>query len=297
MRLEWIEDILAVLDTGSFAAAAERRLLTASAFTRRIRAIEDALGAPLFDRSRKPVVLLPHVLAEEAQMRDVARSLRSLRHTLSAEGRLNHRRLTMACQHALTTTVSPGLARQLARDRDLSLRIRSGTRSACQVMLLRGDVDFALVYETAQDADRFDVALFDAHSLGADMFVPVAALRDYPEMVCALEAGDLPLITYPGDIYLGEVLRTQVLPGLPPEMRSHDVTETGLTPAVLQFVRQGLGMGWLPRSIAAEAIASGELSELSESLPSTPLTIRVLRRKGGGSELAEAGWQRLCEQM
>lgn len=297
MRLEWIEDILAVLDTGSFAAAAERRLLTASAFTRRIRAIEGALGAPLFDRSRKPVVLLPHVLAEEAQMRDAVRSLRSLRHALSAEGRLNRRRLTMACQHALTTTVSPGLARQLARDRDLSLRIRSDTRSACQVMLLRGDVDFALVYETAQDTDRFDVALFDAHSLGSDMFVPVAALRDHPEMVTALEAGDLPLITYPGDIYLGEVLRTQVLPGLPPEMRSHDVAETGLTPAVLQFVRQGLGMGWLPRSMAAEAIASGELSELSQSLPSTPLAIRVLRRKGGGSELAEAGWRRLCKQM
>ena len=37
MRLEWIEDILAVLDTGSLARAAEKRLLTQSAFTRRVR--------------------------------------------------------------------------------------------------------------------------------------------------------------------------------------------------------------------------------------------------------------------
>lgn len=72
MRLEWIEDILAVHDTGSLRAAASKRLLTASAFTRRIRVLEEAIGTDIFDRRKKPVVLRPHVLELIPQLRDVA---------------------------------------------------------------------------------------------------------------------------------------------------------------------------------------------------------------------------------
>ncbi|MFU8778000.1 MAG: helix-turn-helix domain-containing protein, partial [Roseovarius sp.] len=50
MRLEWLDDILAVADAGSLARAAEIRHVSQSAFTRRLRAIEDTLGVPLFDR-------------------------------------------------------------------------------------------------------------------------------------------------------------------------------------------------------------------------------------------------------
>ena len=68
MQLDWIDDILAVIDTGSLAAAAERRLLTQPAFTRRVRGIEERIGAALFDRSRKPVAVLPGVLALEPEL-------------------------------------------------------------------------------------------------------------------------------------------------------------------------------------------------------------------------------------
>ena len=69
MRLEWIRDLLAVMEGGSLARAAERRFVTQSAFTRRIRLIEDSLGAELFDRSRKPLEMLASVRALEPEMR------------------------------------------------------------------------------------------------------------------------------------------------------------------------------------------------------------------------------------
>ena len=55
MRLEWLDDILAIASTGSFSGAAERRHLTQSAFSRRIQQIEQHIGVELFDRSQKPV--------------------------------------------------------------------------------------------------------------------------------------------------------------------------------------------------------------------------------------------------
>ena len=43
MRLDWLDDLLAVLEQGSLSRAAESRQLTQPAFSRRIKAIEDYL--------------------------------------------------------------------------------------------------------------------------------------------------------------------------------------------------------------------------------------------------------------
>ena len=83
MQLDWIDDILAVIDAGSLAQAAERRFLTQSAFTRRVRVIEEKIGITLFDRSRKPVAIMPGVQALEPELRDLSVRLR-LKHDLLA---------------------------------------------------------------------------------------------------------------------------------------------------------------------------------------------------------------------
>ena len=57
MKLEWLEDLLAVIDQGSLSKAAVARHLTQPAFSRRVRAIEGYLGCELFDRDRKPLQL------------------------------------------------------------------------------------------------------------------------------------------------------------------------------------------------------------------------------------------------
>ncbi|MBL9048416.1 MAG: LysR family transcriptional regulator, partial [Tabrizicola sp.] len=45
MDLNWLEDFLALAESRSFSRAAEVRGVTQSAFSRRIRALEDWLGA------------------------------------------------------------------------------------------------------------------------------------------------------------------------------------------------------------------------------------------------------------
>jgi DNA-binding transcriptional LysR family regulator len=57
MNLSWLEDFLALAATGHFSRAAEERHMTQPAFSRRIRALEDWLGADLFDRSSQPAQL------------------------------------------------------------------------------------------------------------------------------------------------------------------------------------------------------------------------------------------------
>ena len=57
MELYWLQDFLALVRTGNFSKAATERHVTQSAFSRRIQALEDWVGAALFDRSGHPVEL------------------------------------------------------------------------------------------------------------------------------------------------------------------------------------------------------------------------------------------------
>ncbi|MFN3847397.1 MAG: LysR family transcriptional regulator, partial [Paracoccaceae bacterium] len=136
MRLEWIEDILSVLDAGSLAGAAERRYLTQSAFTRRVRSIEAAVGVTLFDRSRKPVTLMPGVAAMEPELRRVAADLRrigqGLRQTAIPAGHV----LTITCQHAWATSFAARIVGSLSGL--CRVHLRAGNRDDCLMQLVSG---------------------------------------------------------------------------------------------------------------------------------------------------------------
>src|SRR6188472_772108 len=57
MNLSWLEDFLALAASGNFSRAADERHSSQPAFSRRIRALEDWIGAPLVDRSSQPARL------------------------------------------------------------------------------------------------------------------------------------------------------------------------------------------------------------------------------------------------
>src|SRR5690606_37499091 len=50
MQIKWLEDLIALAQTGSLTRAAEQRHVTHPAFGRRIRALEAWAGAPLLER-------------------------------------------------------------------------------------------------------------------------------------------------------------------------------------------------------------------------------------------------------
>ena len=55
MELKWLDDYLALIEAGSFLAAAEKRHLSQPAFSWRTQLFEEWFGVELIDRSRKLV--------------------------------------------------------------------------------------------------------------------------------------------------------------------------------------------------------------------------------------------------
>jgi DNA-binding transcriptional LysR family regulator len=57
MELAWLEDFLEIVATRNFSTAAAARNISQPAFSRRIRSLENWVGADLLDRSTYPVHL------------------------------------------------------------------------------------------------------------------------------------------------------------------------------------------------------------------------------------------------
>ena len=235
MRLEWIEDLLAVLNAGSFTQAAEKRFLTQSAFTRRLQSIETALGVELFDRSRRPAQLLAHVKEQETELRRTAAKLHALKNTLINPQNAYTASVSFACQHTIATTISPRLIRELTRDGRLNVRVRSSDRDTCLMLLLNSQVDFALIFQSLTENQQRNFHGFLEEDLGSDWMIPVVATDFKHVLDDALHTHTLPMISYPKNVYMGQLFEQAFLNQLPPSFQIKQTAETELTHAALHY--------------------------------------------------------------
>lgn len=289
LRLEWIEDILAIHDMGSLRAAADTRFLTASAFTRRIKSVEEAIGGDLLDRSKKPVTLRPHVLELIPRMREVAAHLRSMQDELSGLGE-SAQVSRLICQHTLSVSWAPKVTKALSQS-GRRVRIRSGGKDACLLSVLKVEVDIALIYEEPSTIIGLESDPFERIHFGEEEFLPLAALRDNPELAQEIGNQRFPIVAYPRSLFLGEVLEKSLAQSSERGLSFFTVAESGLGPAVLEFVREGLGVGWLPRSLVERELASGTLTSLEDVVPPFVLNVVAIKSKSSRTKHVLRNWK------
>ena len=294
MRLEWLEDILAIAQTGSFSGAAERRNLTQSAFSRRIHQIEAHVGVELFDRSRKPVQLRPTTQAQGARIEQISAALRQLVVDLRRGDRVGSNRIVIASQHSLTTSLAPRIIQGIQDGGDdVYVRLRSANLDECFGLLLARHVDLAIVYGVADMPDQVSGEYLEIVDIGPDRLVPVLrpdlaqALQDHPEIK------EIPFVAYPPNVFFGTIMADRILPNLPPATVAMPKAETALTIAALEMAASGVAVAWVPQSLAMPGFASGRVSDLSAHLPSCPLTVRAVRLRGARGRAEEVIWQKI----
>ncbi len=93
---KWLEDFLCVARTGSFSRAATERHITQSAFSRRIKALEQWVGSALIDRSTYPTRLTPGGERFCEVVEQVLSSLQEVRRELRAAAALRGDKLRVS---------------------------------------------------------------------------------------------------------------------------------------------------------------------------------------------------------
>lgn len=294
MRLEWLEDILAVAETGSFSEAAERRRLTQSAFSRRVQHIEDHVGVPLFDRSRKPVQLRPTTAEQRDQIARLARTLRQLTDDLRRGDRTAGNRLVLASQHALTASWAPRFINTIqSENADIFLKMKSANLDECFAFVLSRQADIAVVYRRVGEAHPIAATYIETAIIGRDRLIPVFARAHVARLNARFAHGELPFIAYPPDVFLGEVMDQIVLPAIQGASHMVPTVETELTLAALELAANGIGVAWVPATLARARIDAGDLADLSASLPYCDLDVTAVRLADQATPVEATVWEQL----
>jgi DNA-binding transcriptional LysR family regulator len=298
MRLEWLEDIVAVAETGSFSEAAERRRLTQSAFSRRIAGIEDYLGVELFDRTRKPVQLRPTTEDQRERILQLVIDLRQLADNLRRGDRRMSNRIVIASQHALTTSLTPSILKGIqTRGENTYVRLRSENLDECFALLLSRQADIALVYRIPGEDQPIKGTYIETITICADTLIPVFARSALPVLNVRFVSGEVPFVAYPREVFLGQTMERLVLPKLRNIARPIASTETALTLAALEMAAVAVAVAWVPASLAQARIRSGELVNLSTTLPSCPLEVTAARLAGNPGIAEGQIWEELSHSL
>jgi DNA-binding transcriptional LysR family regulator len=299
MELKWLDDYMALIETGSFSAAAERRHVSQPAFSRRIQLLEDWLGVTLIDRARKPLQFTPVAEQNQAAFRSLVASIYEFRSALKSES-LDMADLTIAAQHSLAASYVPALLKRLHHlEPEQNFRIRSENRSDAVAMLMRGQAEILITYETAQTPCGIPPSIVMRQVLGVDKLVLVACPALHVSLsVVRNEAQPVPMLCFPPESFFGQVVRQEVLPELlrrqPVVVRCVSEFAMGLRELALV----GQGVAWLPGSLVADDLKRGRLMPLESLGRSVSMDIVAFfaLRHGDKGELLKRQFQALREQ-
>ena len=258
--------VAAIADSGSLTRAGDRLHLTQSALSHQLRDIESRLGAALFLRVGKRLVLTPAGERLLASARDVLDRLQQTELEIRELGkeRGGVLRLTTEC-YTCYHWLPPILTHYRRRFPRVEVRIDVDATMRPVDMLLAGKIDLALVSSAVRDRRLVVRPVFD------DELVVIAPPSHRFARQTHVRAADMQgetLFLYPPKEE-SRVLNEILVPAGGAPAR---VEEVQLTEAIVELVRAGFGVSVLARWAVRPMVASGRLV-------ARPLTARGLHRR------------------
>jgi LysR family transcriptional regulator, hypochlorite-specific transcription factor HypT len=296
MDLDWLKDFLALAEQKNFSRAADVRNVTQPAFSRRVRALEDWIGTPLFVRGAQGATLTPAGSYFRPLADDLMRSLHRARRDTRAVGERAGATLSIAATHALSFTFFPGWIRQHMRFEALgTLNLISDSMEACEQIMLGGEVHFLLCHYHAAAPTRFDPPRFQSIPVGDDVLVPVCALDAENRPVWPLPGTrERPtrLLTYSQASGLGRILAAHQV-GWDETAGQETVFTSHLAATLLTMAREGHGTAWLPLTLAEEDLTRARLVRAGPEQFDIPIEIRLFRAPDCRNHAADELWDLL----
>lgn len=297
MDLDWLKDFLALAESRTFSRAAEARNVTQPAFSRRIRALEDWIGAPLFVRGAQGAGLTPAGTQFRPAARDLVSDLERARRAARATDARATATLSIAATHALSFTFFPTWIRALMPASGFgTLNLVSDSMEACEQIMLAGEVHFLLCHCHAEAPIRFEAERCQSIRVGEDVLVPLCAPRADGRGTWSLPGAPeapVPHLAYSQASGLGRILAacTRREP-------THAATRftSHLAATLTTMAREGHGVAWLPRTLASDDLARGRLVRAGPEPFDVPIEIRLFRSATSRNPLADELWARLRDR-
>jgi DNA-binding transcriptional LysR family regulator len=263
---ESVRLFLAVLDHGSFSAAARALRRVPSAVSMAIGNLEAELDLQLFDRSGREPVPTAAARALEPEARAIADSLHRIEaHALSLHAGLERRLGLAVADELLVGPWRNPLAALAVEFPALEVEVISGPQDEVLRRLHGGEAALAVVFERPvlmSDHEAF-------REVGQEVLLPVAA-PGHP-LVAGAPPGAVDLVGARQIAVAGRD-RSRIDPRL---VVARQLWRTDSHLATLGLVEAGLGWAYLPRTLVQPLIAEGRLAEVALADMSNELRLWV----------------------
>jgi DNA-binding transcriptional LysR family regulator len=259
MDIEWLEDFLVLSELSSFTRAAQSRNVTQSAFSRRIRSLEEWVGIPLIDRDTVP----PRLTMAGYLFRDTAREMvKQLHETRMALGHRNYAfsGTKFFVSHTLAVHFfSDWILKLNQRVNGLKFELITGETYEGILNLSNARCDLLMIYSSPLAPMTLEEKAFPSIFLGSDRLVPVVAPTENGELRFPLldaKSRNLPVLSYPPDTFFGRLCN-----GIVRFSSNHPqfnvIVQSSSSRVLHSLALHGIGIAWLPeRTVKADLLAN-----------------------------------------
>lgn len=299
MEIRWLEDFMALARTRHFSRAAELQHVSQPTFSRRIKLLEEAMGATLINRQTLPLSLTPAGEAFVELCERVTRDVRETKDRISDMESEASARISVGSTQGLFSHFYQGWAQQegLAERLQLNLKATNWVGEQFLDALDSGECDLVLCYwhEDLPWKDHLSEDRYEWVTLAREFLVPVSVADENGQPRFALPGTPeqpVPLIAYHSRGFLqsaieGHLNRRKLPANLLP------LNENTQSASIKALVKQGFGMGWLPQRMTEKSERFGSLTRAGDKRCDVPLEIRLIRLREPRSDDLLTLWKKL----
>lgn len=295
MDLKWLDDLVALSETGGFARAARRRMVTQPAFSKRIRALEDWVGVKLVSRDSHPVTLTEageQFLVSARRINEAVLAAKS--EAQAAAGQQSDLVIFTAATTLSQRFFPKWITEVKARHPELRARMQYyGHFNAHFEALINREVDFFISYHDGSAGPYIDSTGLIWKRIGTSALLPVSSPLEDGAPAFALTdppGGPVPHLARTEGSYLGAVLESHIRHW---GLSLDDVFELTSTVAIRNMVLEGHGLAWLSSESIEAEIEAGTLVPAHADKWRVPLEIRLYRLDRRISGPAESLWDQV----
>jgi DNA-binding transcriptional LysR family regulator len=308
LDLEWLEDFLALSESGNFSRAAQARNIAQPAFSRHIRSLEEWAGVELIDRTQHPVSATPAGEVILSTARDVVLRLSQARTQANEAHNQAAQSLRFAATHVLSLAFFPSWLQKIELQLAMQLgpiHMVSDSFKACEELMLHRRVQFMLCYGHPAVPTRLLAPDFECACVGMDRLVPVSAPGPSGTALHSIGSADdppVPMLSYSEESWLGQIMRMRMRKVYDP-MRFKPVVTSHHTGLLKNLALAERGLAWLPQSLVGSELADGRLVAADQiAAPDSdkvddewrmPVEIHLFHTAAAQNPMSKALWQQI----
>ena len=285
---KWLEDFLVLAKVRNFSQAAIIRNVTQPAFSRRIRLLEETIGAELIDRKSKPIELTPSGKLFRVTARSLVNQIVTGISQISDLSRLGGNVVQIAAAHSLATSLIPKIQEALPENEykpilsveaiDVDQATKELREGACDILL-------------AFDDNILRLPPYQSQLISKTELLPVSACNDQGEAMFNFDSGaPVPWLAYSSTSYMGrqvESVRDQV--------QLTPVFSSSMTDMLKQLVLNNQGIAWLPAYSITEELKQKKVAIIGGESLRLSIAYYAYRYQARLHPAGEKVWSILCD--